>query len=376
MKRFLGVMALLCTVTGAAPAQTTDRSAPPSRIAGNWQVSYEDLALGEIDGTAKISEDGKKATVTLNAAPGGTPFTLISESVSEQGDDYTFVLVGEGPASSSLTPDATVEQQGVRAVQDAVATVFANSGIKSAVPLLATVPPMGPRPIPPIPGLGPKPGWAYGQPTQPPDVHLAVPGDGPSIGIEIADYKATVPFKAMHSVETNRVTLTLHYSPTSDSAGYAGPAGDLLSGTWKYFADPITWRDGAGKGRVGYFRRDAQNTNLTTESAAEVWFRPNPPAQIQFIALGAFGEIRIKHLFPGVPTFVEAIFDAPQDEETVLIDVDVGGTKTAMPAHRDPENGRRFTTDPFLPALDTRSEPPPSSRPAPAPDAADPQKEL
>jgi hypothetical protein len=210
----------------------------------------------------------------------------------------------------------------------------------------------------------PKWSWAYGQPNQPPDVHLAVPGDSGTLGLEVADYRATLPFKPMHPVEARRVVLTLHFKATSDTAGYAGAAGDLLTGTWKYYADPVTWRDGEGKGRVGYFRRDSENTNLTTQSAAEVWFRPNPPAQMQFIALGAFGEIRIKHLFPGVPTIVEAIFDAPQDEETILIEVQVGAAKIPMPAHRDPDDARRFTTDPFLPGSDTRPAPSPSARPA------------
>jgi hypothetical protein len=224
---------------------------------------------------------------------------------------------------------------------------------------------------------GPKAGWAYGQPTQPPDVHLTVPGEGPSIGLEVADYKASVPFKPMHAVETGRVTLSLHFIPISDRAGYAGPAGDMLTGTWKYYADPISWRDGAGKGRVGYFRRDPQNTNLTTQSAAEIWFRPNPPAQMQFLAIGVYGEIRIKHLFAGVPTIVEAIFDAPQDADTISVDVPIGDRKVPMTAHKDPENARRFTTDPFIPATDTRPPPAPSGQPSPPdPDENDAQKGL
>lgn len=363
MKRLFAVLPALVLLCGSSWSQAQERGAPASRIAGNWQVSYEDLALGEVDGTATIAADGKHADVQLRAGPQGASYKLVAESIAESGDDYTLVLTGEGPSAASLKPDATVERQAARAAQQATATVLAGYGVAAPPAISVPMAPMAPHLVP-APTLGNKVGWAFGQPTQPPDVHLKVPGDANSIRIEVADFTGTLPFQPMDPVQTRRVVLTLHYRPTMGLAGYSGPAGDLLSGTWKYYADPITWRDGEGKGRVGNFRRDPDNPNRVTQSGAEVWFRPNPPAQLQFIAIGVYGEIRIKHLFPGVPTIVEAIFDAPQDDDTIAIEVEVGGVKVPMSAHRDPENGRRFTTDPFLPGPDGRPAPAPSAPPS------------
>jgi len=363
----------MLAIAAGLNAQTVDRGPPPSRIAGTWQVSYEDLALGEIDGTAKIAPDGRSVSVVVRDGPQGAPFTLTSESISEQGDDYTIVLTGEGPAAAALLPDPTVQQQAIHAAADSVRAVLATygAGVAAAPPNLNM---FGNLQVAPI--AGPKQPWAVGHATQPPDVTIAVPPDALQVGLEVGDYKASLGLAPRHPVETRRVVLSLHYAPSGGATGYSGPAGDLLAGTWKYYADPVTWRDGEGKGRVGNFRRDAQNPNLTTQSAAEVWFRPNPPAQLQFFAVGVFKDIKITALYPGVPTIVEAIFDEPQDTDSCMIEVKVGDQKLQLTAHRDPENGRRFVTDPFLPGTDSRTPPPPSGRPGPPPpDDSAPQSE-
>lgn len=367
------ILLALAALAATARTQTVDRGAPATRLAGNWQVSYEDLALGEIDGTATITPDGLHATVVLKTGVSGPTYTLQSDSITEQGEDYTIVLIGDSPSAPGLLPDDKVQHQAFEAQAEAANVVLATYGGTTTV-IAKAMPSPAVATFVPVPTLGDKYDWAVGQHTRPPDVHLKVSAGASQVGLEVADYKATLPLKPTHAVETRRVVLTLHFTPTSDKAGYSGPAGDLLSGTWRFFADPIRMRDGEDKGRVGYFRRDAQNPNLTTQSAAEVWFRPNPPAQLKFFAVGVFGLVKLTNLYPGVPTIVEAIFDSPQDFDTCPVEVKVGDQKLTLTAHRDIENARRYVTDPFLPGTDNRPSPPPSARPAPAADSPDPNE--
>jgi hypothetical protein len=344
---------LLLALPGALGAQTTDRSAAPSRLGGTWQVSYEDLALGEVDGVATVEADGRHVSVVLHAAGQSGTYTLTAESVIEQGDDYTIVLNGESPFAPGLLPDEKVRLQAVTAARDAtvaamapVTTITAAAGRPVPKFMPAALPATAPHGIlPPVVAFGSGQG-----PTPPPDVHISVPGDATKIEVAGMDFHGEVELKPRHPVEVKRVELRLHFGKSGGAAAYTGPPGDLLTGTWMYYANPVTWRDAVGQGRVGYFRRDPADPNLTTQSAAEVWLRPSPPGHMTFFAVGVFNLKRIDALYIGVPTVVETIFDEPQERETCTIEVQIEDRgKLALTAHRDPGNWRRFVSEPFLP---------------------------
>lgn len=353
MRTCLPLMAALAVLLPLRAADmTTDKSAAPSRIAGTWDVAYEDLALGEIDGVATVEPDGKHVKVVLRQPDTGRDFVLTSESVAEQGDDYTIALIGESPSAATLMPDEKTRQQA--------------SNARRASNPAAMAAPSAPKARIQAPVLGPGAGGPGQPPSPPPEVHVEVPNEAAKIEVHIADFNGEVELKPRHAVETNRVELGLHYQRGGGAAGYAGKAEERLTGTWRFFADPLTWRDGAGRGRVGYFRRDRPNPNYATQSAAEVWVRGTPLSRLQLFAVGVFNLKRIDRLYLGVPTVVEAIFDEPQENDTCTVEVQVGDRNVRLPAHRDPDNWRRFLSDPFVPGDDPRPAPPPSARPVPA----------
>jgi hypothetical protein len=377
MRHCAGLVAAMAVLLPSMRAadMTTDKSAPPSRIAGAWNVSYEDLALGEIDGVATVDPDGRHVKVLLQQAGSARKFTLTADSVEEKGDDYTIVLTGESPSSPTLMPDERTQRQAAEAQgassRDAL-TVIPQGVVPAPVGLYR---PPARTPAQPFAGLNivvrPPPATlgsaASARPVAPlPDVHVEVPNEAGTIELHIADFDGEVELKARHAVEADRVELRLHYEETGGAGGYGGEAELRLTGTWRFFADPLTWRDAQGRGRVGYFRRSRLNPNLATQSAAEVWIRPMPPSHLQLFAVGVFNWKRIDRLYLGVPTIVEAIFDEPQDNEMCTVEVQVGDRRVQLPAHRDPENRRRFLSDPFMPGDDTRPAPPPTTRPVPA----------
>ena len=345
MRIHLAVPAILALVLLPVRAADTtmDKSAPPSRIAGTWNVSYEDLALGEIDGTATVEPDGRQAKVVLRHPGTGKEFTLKSESIAEKGDDYTIVLIGESPSAEGLLPDEKTARQ----ASDAMAR--------------------GPASPPPAnPSTSPKPvrnGATNAGPN--PDVRVELPGAAEKIEVHIADFNGEVGLKPWRTVETNRVVLALHFGKFGVGGPYEGKAEDRLTGYWRFFADPVTWRDAVGRGRVGYFRRDPANPNYATQSAAEVWVRGTPPSQLQLFAIGVFNWKKIDRLYLGVPTIVEAIFEEPQDNDTCTVEVKVGDHTVKLTAHRDPDNWRRFLSEPFVPGADPRPAPAPTMRPVP-----------
>jgi hypothetical protein len=348
MKRLHALMAaLLVLASASATGQTTDRKTPAARIAGTWQVAYEDLALGEIDGTATISPDGKSASVRFRHDY--TDYTLTSQSVIEQGDDYTIVLTGDSPAAKSLLPDAQVQLEANRADNNSITTalnvaLLGKGPPSSAQPFLSLPPrPAALSPVAPLFKTAPQPADLA------PEVHIPVPDDATKITVSAGDFHGEADFLARHPVETGRVELRLHFYKNGGPGANTGVIADRLTGTWHFYADPLTWRDAAGKGRVGLFRRDEHNPNFATQSGAEIWLRPVPPARMQFFAVGVFDFKRISRLYLGVPTVVEAVFDEPQARDTCPIEVE----SLVLTAHRDPENWRRFVSDPFVPGSDS-----------------------
>ena len=336
------VLALLFLPLRAADT-TVDRSAPPSRIAGTWDVSYEDLALGEIDGTATVESNGRHAKVVLRHPGTGKEFVLTSESVTEKGDDYTIVLMGESPSAEGLLPDEKTARQ----ASDAMARRPVSS---SSTPPLASPEPVRSEAT----NAGPNT-----------DVRVELPGSAEKIEVHIADFSGEVGLKPWRPVELNRVVLVLHFGSFGVGGPYEGKAEDRLTGYWRFVADPVSWRDAAGRGRVGNFRRDPDNPNDTTQSAAEVWVRGTPPSQLQLFAIGVFNWKKIDRLYLGVPTIVEAIFEEPQDNDTCTVEAKVGDHTLKLAAHRDPENWRRFLSEPFVPGADPRPPPAPTTRPIP-----------
>ena len=346
MRSHLAMPAILALVLLPLRAADTtmDKSTPPSRIAGTWDVSYEDLALGEIDGTATVEPDGRHAKVVLRHPATGKEFVLTSESVAERGDDFTIVLVGESPSADGLLPDEKTARQ----ASDAMAR--------------------GPM-LPPsvIPSTSPEAlrggvANAAGPNTA---VRVELPAAAAKIEVHIADFNGEVGLKPWRAVETNHVVLVLHFGKFGVGGPYEGNAEDRLTGYWRFVADPVSWRDAAGRGRVGNFRRDPDNPNDTTQSAAEVWVRGTPPSQLQLFAIGVFNWKKIDRLYLGVPTVVEAIFEDPQDNDTCTVEAKVGDHTVKLAAHRDPENWRRFLSAPFVPGADPRPAPAPTTRPVP-----------
>lgn len=332
-----GVMAL--ALVPVLTAQTTiDKSAPPSRIAGSWAVAYEDLALGEIDGVATVEPDGRHMKVVLTEPGTGHPFVLTSESVVEKGDDYTIILTGESPSSGALLPDGKIAGQ----ASDANGPAIKFHAPPSTFPGVNSPPGAGGTENPAGPAA---------------DVRVELPAGAPKIEVQVADFGGQVALKPVHAVETNRIELVLHFGASGLGGPYSGKPEDRLTGIWRFFADPVTWRDGAGRGRVGYFRRDRDNPNYTTQSAAEVWVRGMPSATIQLLAETVVGPIKVSRFFYGVPTRIEAVFEDPQADETKELIVTVDGHEMKVTANRDRRDYRRFVTDPLLPANPARPAP-------------------
>lgn len=358
-----------------SPPATVDRSASPSPLAGTWDVGYEDLALGEINGTAIIDSNAQHVTLTLRDPTTKQTYQLKSESVTAKGDDYTIVLVGDNPAASSLMPDATVQQQANRAAAESMrevlrpglATLAAKTGKPVVEPKILEMAPLPTMPnfqIQPMPLEGPPPKHPVHQQQT---VTIELPDGADKLQVSVAEFQGEIALKPWHAVETNRVTLNLHHFKGHTAANYTTESIEKLSGSWKFNADPVTWRDTAGRGRVGNLRRERENPSFVTQSALETWQRGTPESTLQLFAVGVFHWLHIDRFYLGVPTVVEAIFDEPQEKDTCTIDVMLGGRKLSLPAHRDPENWRRFTTDPFLPGDDPRPAPPATTKPVPKP---------
>lgn len=323
MKRqfpIIAAFALVLVPMGAADT-TTDKGALPSRIAGSWVVSYEDLALGEVDGTAIVELDGHHVKVVLHHPGSGREFTLKSESVTEKGDDYTIVLVGEGPSSLILMPGQRIMQQA--------------SNAASGLPPAPAVNLPGPAPTAAGPG-----GPAQGS-------RVEIPDQSDKMEVRVADFTGMVELKPWHAVDANRVELQLHFGKTGGAAAFAGNPQVRLTGTWKFFADPVTWRDGLGGGRVGYFRRDLANPNIATQSGAEVWSVPVP--RLRYYAVTAMGYQVIDELYLNVPTFIEAEFDPPFGADSYRLNLSAAGTPLTLDARKFDKKGYLFRTGPFVP---------------------------
>src|ERR1051325_9462889 len=56
----------------AAAAETTDAGAPKVARVAHWQVKYHDDQAGDVEGTALVDWDAKRATVTFDRPATGT----------------------------------------------------------------------------------------------------------------------------------------------------------------------------------------------------------------------------------------------------------------------------------------------------------------
>jgi hypothetical protein len=77
------------------------------------------------------------------------------------------------------------------------------------------------------------------------------------------------------------------------------------------------------------------------------WRAPN--AQIQLLAQTVVGPMRVSRLFYDVPTVIEAVFDQPLSDSSVLVTVTIDGKEVKLTARRDPTDYRRFLTGTVLP---------------------------
>jgi hypothetical protein len=77
------------------------------------------------------------------------------------------------------------------------------------------------------------------------------------------------------------------------------------------------------------------------------WRAPN--AEIQLLAQTVVGPMRVSRLFYDVPTVIEAVFDQPLSDASVLVTVTIDGKEVKLTARRDPTDYRRFTTGTVLP---------------------------
>lgn len=345
------------------PPGTVDRGVYPDDITGSWDVSYEDLALGEVDGSAVIDQDGAHTTVYVHHPQTGKQYTLESTSISFGDGVYTIRLAGESPAADQLAPDAQTIKQSTEAL-----AADAQSASLAVNPFTGRA-----FPTPPVLNLPPENDGSVGGLTvvartkatvpQP----ISFPADASAIQVDVAEYTGKADVTLGPPVETNLVTLRLHLVQAASSADVlAGKPQVLLKGTWVFEADPGSRRDGAGHGRVGYFRRLLASQNVATQSATEIWTRGVP--RMQLFAVCDENYKVIDKLYTGVPTAVEVVFLEPQSDETLPIKIEAPGGTITVTAHRDWEDYRRFITDPFVPGMDGRPQPAPSGTPQSPPE--------
>jgi hypothetical protein len=316
----------------AAPARPPDAAtAPPkpkpvedgtptSPIAGEWNISYTDRALGEVAGIATVSVDGKAVEVELTHPKTGAQTKLESTEVREKDGFYTIVFEGASPSAEALPVDP-----------------------EDTAPDPMTLP------------------------------HLDLGADTAKVAVTIREAKGEKFISPR--VEADRaghLELRLRYDqpPKMDRAAMdeylkSLPEGvrantekllappkvaNQMQGWWSFRADSVTWRDAGGGGRIGSFRRDFREPHYAWEFGRENWKRRLDGAQIQLLAQTVAGPMKVTRFFEGVPTMVEAVFREPQKETSKVLTITVGGKELRLTATRDEHDLRRFVTEVIVPS--------------------------
>jgi len=90
--------------------------------------------------------------------------------------------------------------------------------------------------------------------------YLLFPTDASTARVTAEGTTARLPIRERGEPDENHVELDLEF-------GFDG----YLSGTWAYYADPVTRRDGTGRGRVGTYQDLDGEEQLGVQSGSEVW---------------------------------------------------------------------------------------------------------
>jgi hypothetical protein len=304
-------LGLLAMAAGGRAQETTD--APKStvaRIAGRWSITYEDFALGLVGGSARIFPDGRVSMVLTHPAT-GAKYQLTGKAVAGADNSFDLKLQGESPAADKLP--------------------YSFSGGPARFMVTSTE--------------GPEKGAG--------SLAFAIPAETKNLRVHFDDFHGEVAVKPRHPPDSDRVEIHLaleHYAVAM--YGYAHPnVADTdipiveLKGTWKYYADPVTWRDGKGRGRLGSFRRDLMNPNIATEEAVETWTRAQPKMLI--FACTADVPKLIDRIYYNVPTFVELLYEDPPDETEQSFNIEVGSRKLQLTAKQLEKDKRVYRTEVF-----------------------------
>lgn len=96
----ISLFAPMFNLTSSAQKKQTppnNQKASEKSLAGTWDVSYQDALLGEITGSATVSEDEKSARVILQHPRTKVEYQLQSTEIRREGDLVTITLSGKSP---------------------------------------------------------------------------------------------------------------------------------------------------------------------------------------------------------------------------------------------------------------------------------------
>jgi hypothetical protein len=293
---------------------------------GSWAVTYKDRALEDVKGTATVKQvDGKLRAKVVLTDPNSGRRELRSFDIIEEGERFTLLLEGAPPSAEGLSPDRLEALPGLPITTSDPADAVEYSGV------------------------GAKDGR---RPTPLNSLRVELPDTADKILVTVGDFNGEIAVPRHGPVDTDRVRLQLTYEAPDASSGVTS---ERFVGFWSFDADPVTRRDGAGRGRIGMFVRDKFNPNFTGQVGNETWIRTIPPVKIRLFALTVGDLKRIDRLYGGVPTVIEAVFDDPQADTTKDLTVTVDGRDLKLTANRDPQDYRRFVTDIIVPTTPSRS---------------------
>ena len=256
-----GVLAILL---GRPPGMADEgKDNPIDRVVGDYNVSYADRSAEKITGTATIHKDGT-ATVEYKGPTTHQSYVLKSESITAEGDLYTIVLHGASPPPTTQTVKKWLGNRNPEV------DVF---------------------------GLPKQNKRAFDLPV------LELPANQQEVTVTTSGVSGTFATAGPQRQPLADV-VELHLRCHPDSRVYA-----YLSGSWRVYVDPLTWRDANGWGRVGNLGRDPKDQNICAMAGSEEWRLDIPPCRLQFFAKCVGNFKKIDYLYAGVPTVVEMAFD-------------------------------------------------------------------